>query len=165
MEEFTFESRSLEDTARLGRALGAVAQAGLVVGLRGGLGAGKTTFVRSVAEGLAVPDPRRVTSPTFILIQEYAGRLPIYHFDTYRLNNVGDFVDLGASEYFQGDGVCLVEWADRVEEVLPLSRLDLEFAVTSDVSRRIRCISRGEWWSTLLRQWQELVVGCEQRDG
>src|ERR1700682_2436969 len=80
-----------------------------VVALVGPLGAGKTHLARAVAVGLGVADGRVVTSPTFVLIQEYAGRLPVYHFDAYRLRGEDDLVDLGIHEYFEGDGVCLVE--------------------------------------------------------
>ena len=91
---------------------------GAVVALVGPLGAGKTHLVRAIAEGLGIRDSRVVSSPTFVLIQEYDARLPIYHFDAYRLKPA-EFADLGAHEYFQGEGVCLVEWADRVGEQLP----------------------------------------------
>src|SRR5262249_49964532 len=82
-------------------------------------------------------DSRVVNSPTFVLIQEYSGQLPIYHFDAYRLKNSGEFVDLGAHEYFEGKGVCLVEWADRVEDVLPKDHLRITMQITGDTSRRI----------------------------
>src|ERR671932_649561 len=82
------------------------------------LGAGKTHLVRAVAEGLGLRDARAVTSPTFVLIQEYPARLPVYHFDAYRLAGEAEFADLGAEEYLSGGGVCLVEWADRVSGCL-----------------------------------------------
>src|SRR6266576_4059012 len=88
---------------------------GAVVALIGQLGAGKTHLVRAIAEGLGIADSRVVSSPTFVLIQEYEARLPIYHFDAYRLRTEVEFIDLGIHEYFEGNGVCLVEWADRVE--------------------------------------------------
>src|SRR5207237_8651239 len=92
---------------------------GAVVALVGPLGAGKTHLVRAVAEGLGIASSRVVSSPTFVLIQEYHARLPIYHFDAYRLRTAEDFADLGVHEYFEGSGVCLVEWADRVQACLP----------------------------------------------
>src|SRR3954465_1966353 len=97
---------------RLGRAL----FPGAVVALVGQLGAGKTHLVRAVAEGLGLADGRAVTSPTFVLIQEYPARLTVYHFDAYRLPDGAAFADLGADEFLTGDGVCLVEWADRVAD-------------------------------------------------
>ena len=157
-DRFRFESESLAETGRLGQALGRVAIAGLVVGLRGALGAGKTAFVRAVAEGLEVPDPRLVTSPTFILIQEYPGRLPIYHFDAYRLSDLESFIDLGVAEYFDGDGVCLVEWADRVDEVLPNERFDLEFTVIGPESRSLEAICVGTRFREPFERWRSAMA-------
>jgi len=114
-----------------------------VIALIGPLGAGKTHLVRAVAEGLGVANSRVVSRPTFVLIQEYSGRLPIYHFDAYRLKNSGEFLDLGAHEYFEGKGVCLVEWADRVEDVLPKDHLRITLQITGDSSRRIIMEGRG----------------------
>src|SRR5437899_12146513 len=105
----------LAGTTAFGRRLAELLFPGSVIALVGPLGAGKTHLVRAVAEGLGVADSRVVSSPTFVLIQEYTGRLPIYHFDAYRLKHSGEFLELGAHEYFEGKGVCLVEWADRVE--------------------------------------------------
>src|SRR5437879_1728646 len=104
----------LAGTEALGRRLAGVLFPGAVVALIGPLGAGKTHLVRAIAEGLGIANPNVVTSPTFVLIQEYDARLPIYHFDAYRLTSEAEFADLGVHEYFQGAGVCLVEWADRV---------------------------------------------------
>src|SRR3954470_13580559 len=123
----TIELPDPSATHDLGVRLGRLLFSGAVVGLAGQLGAGKTHLVRGVAEGLGVPDGRVVTSPTFVLIQEYeGGRLPVYHFDVYRLAGDAPFADLGAHEYLEGDGVCLIEWADRVEPSLPAERLLIE---------------------------------------
>src|SRR6516164_1458075 len=123
-------------TAALGRRLATVLFPGAVIGLVGQLGAGKTRLVQAIAEGLDIADPRAVSSPTFVLIQEYNARLPIYHFDAYRLHNEAEFFDLGAHEYFQGQGVCLVEWADRVAGCLPAEHLRVTLAITGETSRR-----------------------------
>jgi tRNA threonylcarbamoyladenosine biosynthesis protein TsaE len=132
----TVDLLDLEATRSLGQRLGRLLFPGAVVALVGPLGAGKTQLVRAVAEGLDVPDSRVVTSPTFVLIQEYAGRLPIYHFDVYRLAGAVPFTDLGADEYLEGDGVCLVEWADRVETCLPPEHLRITLTITGPGSRR-----------------------------
>jgi tRNA threonylcarbamoyladenosine biosynthesis protein TsaE len=121
-----------------------------VVALVGNLGAGKTFLVRAIAEGLGV-DGRSVSSPTFVLIQEYRGRLPIYHFDAYRLRSPAEFFDLGAHEYFEGDGVCLVEWADKVEACLPAEHLRLTLTPTGESSRRAVLEARGEPYQRLLQ--------------
>src|SRR6516165_3565559 len=123
-------------TTALGRRLGELLFPGAVVALVGPLGAGKTHLVRAVAEGLGVADGRVVSSPTFVLIQEYDARLPVYHFDAYRLRGEGEFSDLGAHEYFESNGVCLVEWADRVHDCLPAEQLRVELTVTGETSRR-----------------------------
>src|SRR5687767_13614632 len=91
---------------------------GAVVALIGSLGAGKTHLVRAIAIGLGIPNPAVVNSPTFVLIQEYDARLPIYHFDAYRLTKEAQFTDLGVHEYYERGGVCLIEWADRVPAIL-----------------------------------------------
>jgi tRNA threonylcarbamoyladenosine biosynthesis protein TsaE len=116
---------------------------GAVVALIGELGAGKTYLSRAIAAGLGVADERVVTSPTFVLIQEYQGRLPIYHFDAYRLRAEGEFADLGANEYFEGGGVCLVEWADRVPGCLPRDHLRITLSVTGATSRRATVAATG----------------------
>lgn len=131
------------ETDRLGSALAAAIEPGLVIGLIGQLGAGKTRLVRATATALGA-DSASVNSPTFVLIQEYAGRIPVYHFDTYRLPNPASFGDLGAEEYFGGDGVCFVEWADRVTEFLPRDWLRVEVAVVSETAREFRFIPQGE---------------------
>lgn len=153
MDEFRVESRSVADTHRLGQALGEVAQPGLVVALVGQLGAGKTTFTRAVAQGLGLANPREVTSPTFVLIQEYPARIPVYHFDTYRLNDAGEFLDLGAEEYFADDGVCMIEWADRVAHVLPDDRLEITFEAHDGECRTIFCKCYGQRWSETFQAW------------
>ena len=140
-------------TEDLGRRLGPLLFPGAVVALVGTLGAGKTHFTRAVAEGLGVRNAAAVTSPTFTLIHEYPARLPVYHFDTSRLNSPAEFAALGTDEYFYGDGVCLVEWADRVTEVLPAERLELRFEVLSPTARRLRVIPHGERHTALAAAW------------
>jgi tRNA threonylcarbamoyladenosine biosynthesis protein TsaE len=135
-EPFQWHAADLAATAALGRRLAGLLFPGAVVALVGPLGAGKTQLVRAVAEGLGVADGRVVTSPTFVLIQEYRARMPVYHFDAYRLRDVQEFFDLGAHEYFEGDGVCLVEWADKVEAALPAEHLRVTIEVTGTDSRR-----------------------------
>ena len=125
---------------------------GAVVALVGQLGAGKTHLTRAVAEGLGVRNPAVVTSPTFVLIQEYPARLPIYHFDAYRLAGPREFADLGVDEYFRGDGVCLVEWADKVEVTLPTDHLRIEIAIVDENRRQFTLTAIGERYKDILRQ-------------
>jgi tRNA threonylcarbamoyladenosine biosynthesis protein TsaE len=124
------------DTEALGHALATLAVPGLVLGLIGGLGAGKTRLTRGFAEALGV-DPTAIASPTYVLIHEYDGRVPIYHFDAYRLARPEDFDALGASEYFAAGGVCIVEWADLVLDRLPADAWLVRLASTGPTSRSV----------------------------
>ncbi|MFQ5731508.1 MAG: tRNA (adenosine(37)-N6)-threonylcarbamoyltransferase complex ATPase subunit type 1 TsaE [Planctomycetaceae bacterium] len=137
-----FPSRSEDETRQIGATLAAALAPGDVVALIGDLGAGKTRLVQAVAEALGV-DRADVTSPTFVLIQEYDGRIPLYHFDTYRLNDLDEFLELGAEELFEGDGVCLVEWADRVADALPADHLRCEIAIAGEQQRILHFTATG----------------------
>jgi tRNA threonylcarbamoyladenosine biosynthesis protein TsaE len=141
----------LSATEALGRRLGALLFPGAVVALVGPLGAGKTQLVRAIALGLGLPDGRAVSSPTFVLLHEYAARLPVYHFDAYRLRGAADFDDLAAQEYLEGDGVCLVEWADRVAAALPEQRLHIELTITGASTRRVSVEGRGARYEAIVR--------------
>jgi tRNA threonylcarbamoyladenosine biosynthesis protein TsaE len=145
----------LAATQAFGRRLGGLLFPGAVVALVGQLGAGKTHLARAVTEGLGVRDGRVVTSPTFVLIQEYAGWLPVYHFDAYRLAGAVAFADLGASEYLEGEGVCLVEWADRVEACLPEEHLRIELRVAGPTAREAALGARGGRYEEVLRRLGE----------
>jgi len=135
MDDFIFNAADESQTARLGVALARVLPPGSVVSLCGTLGAGKTRLVQAVARACGV-EPRAVTSPTFVLIQEYQGHRPVYHLDAYRVRDEDEFDELGPEEYFEGDGITLVEWADRVEPCLPRDRLDVRIEVTGTDARR-----------------------------
>src|SRR4051812_11983207 len=135
---FIFTSNNERDTERLGAALASELQPGTVVALIGPLGAGKTRLVQAVATGLGVP-PGRVTSPTFVLVNEYSGgRIPVYHFDTYRLKDDDEFLNLGPEEYFDSAGLTFVEWADRVASLLPPDHLEITIEPTSETERRFQ---------------------------
>ena len=147
----TVDLPDLAATQAFGRRLGGLLFPGAVVALVGPLGAGKTHLVRAVAEGLGLSDGRTVSSPTFVLIQEYPARLSVYHFDAYRLRGEGDFFDLGAHEYLEGDGVCLIEWADRVRGCLPAEHLRVTLSVTGENSRRAEVEVVGERYDAVVR--------------
>jgi tRNA threonylcarbamoyladenosine biosynthesis protein TsaE len=150
-EAFIYDTPDQAGTQALGRQLADLLRPGLVIALVGPLGAGKTHLVRAIAEGLGIADSRFVCSPTFVLIQEYAARLPIYHFDTYRLRNPEEFFDLGVYEYFESDGVSLVEWGDRVEKYLPPDHLRVTIAVQGETARRFTVEGTGEKSCALVR--------------
>lgn len=131
------ETTSPEETLVLGKRLAAYLQPGDIVALYGDLGAGKTHLVKGICAALGVP-AASVTSPTFTLVNEYAGvRFPIYHFDAYRIERVEEFFELGYEEYFFGDGVCLLEWPERVEPLLPDETLRLRLTHEGATLRRI----------------------------
>jgi tRNA threonylcarbamoyladenosine biosynthesis protein TsaE len=127
-------SGSPEDTLEIARALGEVLGPGDVVALAGDLGAGKTLFCKGVGEALGVP-PDRIVSPSFVIATEHRGRLPFTHVDVYRLGSVREAEEIGLSETFSGDGVCVVEWAEKVTELLPTDSIRVTFTV-SDGDRR-----------------------------
>lgn len=113
-----FESNSREDTAEIAYQMAQNAQAGRVYALIGDLGVGKTVFTKGFAEGLGIEEP--VSSPTFTILQIYEeGRLPLYHFDVYRIEEPEEMEEVGFDDYVYGDGVCLIEWAGKIEEILP----------------------------------------------
>ena len=147
----TFDIPDLAATERFGRLLGELLFPGAVVALVGQLGAGKTHLTRAVAEGLGIRNAAAVTSPTFVLIQEYPARLPIYHFDAYRLSGDREFAELGVDEYLSGDGVCLIEWADRVASTLPVEHLRIEIAIVDADRRRFAVTATGPRYEQLLR--------------
>lgn len=154
-EPLTLDLPDLAATVAFGQRLAGMLFPGAVIALVGQLGAGKTHLVRAIAEGLEVDNPRGVSSPTFVLIQEYRGRLPIYHFDAYRLRTQEEFFDLGVHEYFEGKGVCLVEWADRVPECLPAEHLRITLTVTGETSRQVVMEGKGARYEQLVREWAE----------
>lgn len=120
MEKNVTDSFSAEDTAALGEQLGRNAKPGEVYTLIGDLGVGKTVFTQGFAKGLGITEP--VNSPTFTIVQVYEeGRLPFYHFDVYRIGDVEEMDEIGYEDYFYGQGVCLIEWANLIEEILPES--------------------------------------------
>ncbi|MBR7000406.1 MAG: tRNA (adenosine(37)-N6)-threonylcarbamoyltransferase complex ATPase subunit type 1 TsaE [Lachnospiraceae bacterium] len=122
-----FETFSAEETFKLGEMTGGKLKPGTVVCLDGDLGVGKTVFVKGVAKGLGIKEP--VVSPTFTILQEYReGRIPLYHFDVYRIEDPEEMYEIGFDDYLYGDGVCLIEWAKRVTELLPENVLRITIA-------------------------------------
>ena len=112
------ESFETKDTYELGKTMGEKAQKGDVYLLLGDLGVGKTVFTQGFADGLGITEP--ISSPTFTIIQEYdEGKLPFYHFDVYRIGDIEEMEEIGYQDYFYGEGVCLIEWANLIEELLP----------------------------------------------
>ena len=118
MSEMIYETYSPEETRELGKKIGERANPGDAYALNGELGAGKTTFTQGIAEGLGITEP--VCSPTFTILQVYEeGRLPFYHFDVYRIEDSEEMEEIGYEDYFYGKGLCLIEWANLIKEILP----------------------------------------------
>lgn len=112
------DSFCAKDTYELGGKIGQMAKPGMVISLTGDLGVGKTVFTQGLAKGLGIEEP--VNSPTFTIVQVYEeGRLPLYHFDVYRIGDIEEMDEIGYEDYFYGEGVCLIEWADLIREILP----------------------------------------------
>ena len=136
-------SHSPEETEHIGEMLGRRLRPGTVVAYRGGLGMGKTAFTRGLARGLGCAG--RVTSPTFTIVNEYdEGRLPLFHFDMYRLGSSDELFDIGWEDYLTRGGVCAVEWSERVDDAMPADTLWVDIARGTDESDRIITISGGE---------------------
>lgn len=141
MRQFQFFSTSIEATQQFAKRCSACLKPGLVIGLIGNLGAGKTLFVRSLVSAFCGEE--HVSSPTFVLMQQYHGSLPLYHFDAYRIKDEDEFLEMGGDEYLFGDGVCLIEWADRIIDLLPEDRVIIEISHTGETSRSFTLAANG----------------------
>jgi len=139
----TVISGSEETTKALGRRLAGLLKKGDILALVGELGSGKTTFAKGVAEGLAVKDAKYVNSPSFVIVKEYGGKLPLYHFDLYRLEGPEAIETTGYEEYIWGDGVCVIEWAERMQDLLPREHMRIEIHFKDRTDRLIRFIPKG----------------------
>ncbi|HBM79938.1 MAG TPA: tRNA (adenosine(37)-N6)-threonylcarbamoyltransferase complex ATPase subunit type 1 TsaE [Clostridiaceae bacterium] len=154
-----FTSNSPEDTEKIGMCLGSCAKKGYIICLIGDLGVGKTQFTKGIAKGLGVKD--YVTSPTFTIINEYIGRLPIYHFDVYRIKSIEEMYDIGYEEFFYGDGVTIIEWADMIDEILPPDRINVTIskdALQGINFRDIKVESAGKMYEGLFR---DILENCD----
>ncbi len=154
MNRFSFTARNEDDTRRLGAALADVMSEGTTVALIGTLGAGKTRLVQAIALGLGVA-PGTVVSPTFVLCQEYYGRRTLYHMDAYRVKDDDEFLQLGSEEYFESDGITLVEWADRVIDCLPSDRIEIHIEVAGETARRFGIVALGEGLSLVPKELED----------
>ena len=143
--------RNLQGSKNFGIILGKLLKAGDILCLNGDLGAGKTTLSKYIGLGLGVED--YITSPTFNLIKEYKGRLTMYHFDVYRLEGVDDLYDLGFDEYFYGNGVCIIEWANKIQEILPEEKIVLDIEKGQDLDERLISIDgQGQTYEDIIKE-------------
>ena len=149
-----YDTFSAEETYALGRTLGQSAREGQIYTLCGDLGVGKTVFTQGVADGLGIAEP--VNSPTFTIVQPYeGGRLPFYHFDVYRIADVEEMDEIGYEDYFYGQGICLIEWANRIWEIIPDSAIHV--LIEKDLQRGLdyrKITVRDDW-----EGWHNEVIG------
>lgn len=131
----TFYSHSADETVRLGEKIGKKLKKGDIIAMQGTLAAGKTTITKGIAKALGVFD--EITSPTFCLISEYCGKMPLYHMDVYRLDGAEDFINLGVDDMLYGDGVSVIEWSEKIVDELPEKTIILRISPQKDGSRKI----------------------------
>ncbi|WML58059.1 tRNA (adenosine(37)-N6)-threonylcarbamoyltransferase complex ATPase subunit type 1 TsaE [Neobacillus sp. PS2-9] len=148
MNQLEWKTTNSEETSTLAERLAQLLQPGDVIALEGDLGAGKTTFTKGLAKGLEVK--KTVNSPTFTIIKEYKGRLPLYHMDVYRVADA--FEDLGFDEYFEGDGVTVVEWAHLIEEQLPQELLTIFLYREEEDQRKMVFVPKGNRYEQLCKE-------------
>jgi len=153
--KFTFLSKAPADTLRLGEKIGRLAKPGDVVLLSGNLGAGKTCLTQGIARGIEATQP--VQSPTFVLVREIEGRLPLYHIDLYRLSGLAEIENLGLDDYFNGSGLTVVEWADKGMELLPKDYLAVKIEILEKDGRLFEIIASGTRYRVML---EKLVTKC-----
>ena len=142
----SIELSTLQRTESLGTVLGKIAEPGDIITLAGTLGAGKTALTQFIGRGLGI-DPRiYITSPTFSLLHEYQGRIPLYHMDLYRLGSEEEIESLGFPEYFYGHGLTVIEWPERLGSLMPAERLNVELVISGENSRTAHLNAHGELW-------------------
>lgn len=147
----------MEQTETFGKVLGKVAEPGDVITLEGPLGAGKTALTQAIARGLGVDPHIYVTSPTFSLLHEYQGRIPLYHMDLYRLSGVDEIESLGFAEYFYSNGLTVIEWPERLENLMPTERLHIELAISGEAARTANLTAHGDLWQKKLADIVSMV--------
>lgn len=159
MKVLKLNSHSPEQTQRLGDNLGRLAQRGDIFLLTGDLGTGKTCLVQGIAHGLGIEE--YAFSPSFVIVREYHGRLPLYHVDLYRLDCIEEIADLGLNDYLYGDGVCVVEWAEKGIELLPPENLliQLYYVPDCDTDRAISLKAEGKRYLDLIERVQSVLAG------
>ena len=142
-DTFDIITHGPEQTRAFGRRIGEVLTGGILLSLEGDLGCGKTVFVQGLAEGLSVPEAIYVTSPSYALIHEYPGRIPLIHMDLYRIEDPDDVEDLGLYDIMEEDNVVAIEWAERIQEALPPEGITLRFEMVNDDTRNISMTAYG----------------------
>lgn len=153
MLKIVINTHSPEETRGLGIKIGKLCQPGDVIALDGDLGAGKTCLIQGLAEGLDVPQKSYVRSPTFTILNVHQGRVPLYHFDLYRLSDIDELEEIGYREYLYGDGVAALEWASNVEEAIPAECLRIVIKRTGEEEREIEITAKGKRYEGRFFEW------------
>jgi tRNA threonylcarbamoyladenosine biosynthesis protein TsaE len=161
---FSMITSSPEQTQEIGRLLGKLLDAGDTVCLYGDLGAGKTNFTYGIAQGLDVRE-QYITSPTFTFVNEYQGRVPLYHLDLYRLKGPDELENIGFDEYIDSDGVTVIEWAERAEDELPVECLNVYLSAVDETNRELGFLAEGERYEKLLEILQQELVRTKAASG
>lgn len=156
LEHFLVNLKNLDDTEKLGNVIGRATEPGDIICLNGDLGAGKTTLTQAIARGLNVPSRSYVTSPSFAIMHEYTGIIPLYHMDFYRLSDSSDVIDLGFEEYFYLDGLTVIEWAERAADILPEERVSIDIKLNND---EIRTVSFSTANEALANRFEIIISG------
>ncbi|MFC1899424.1 tRNA (adenosine(37)-N6)-threonylcarbamoyltransferase complex ATPase subunit type 1 TsaE [Chloroflexota bacterium] len=160
MSHFNYISYSTKQTQELGARIGKIAKEGDVLLLNGNLGAGKTCLTQGIARGLGIKE--HALSPSFMLVRELYGRLPLYHIDLYRLNNLAEITDLGLDEYLYGNGICVVEWAEKGISLLPAEHLLVKIEHRSETERSFSLQSHGKRYADMLKLLNERLSSSSE---
>lgn len=139
-----------KQTEELGRRIGESLTGGEIIAMTGDLGAGKTTITKSIAKGLDIDE--YITSPTFTIVNEYEGRLKLFHFDVYRIGDIEEMYDMGYEEYFYSGGVCIIEWANLIEEILPEDTIRIEISTQDENKRQFIITGKGEKFNHIVKE-------------
>jgi tRNA threonylcarbamoyladenosine biosynthesis protein TsaE len=150
--EVVFETKSASETIQIGKNIGSLLRPDDVVALVGELGAGKTQFIKGLAEGAGVGKPTYISSPSFTLINEYLGRVPFYHIDLFRLEQEKEAEELGLEDYFQAGGITAIEWADKIPSLLPEEILWIEIHYTGENTRSLEISGKGDRYHKLVEE-------------
>jgi tRNA threonylcarbamoyladenosine biosynthesis protein TsaE len=154
IRNMVLQTKSTSETVRIGKTIGSLLRPGDVVALVGELGTGKTQFIKGLAEGVGVGKPTYISSPSFTLINEYPGRVPFYHIDLFRLESEKEAEELGLEEYFQGEGITAIEWADKIPSLLPKENLWIHIHYTGENTRSIEIDPKGKRYADLMENFK-----------
>lgn len=144
------KTNNAKETEQLGRLIGESLIGGEIIAMTGDLGAGKTTMTKSIAKGLNIDE--HITSPTFTIVNEYDGRLKLFHFDVYRIGDIEEMYDIGYEEYFYSGGVCIIEWANLIEEILPKNTINIEIYSLDENKREIMITGKGDKFNHIVKE-------------